>query len=103
MPPAQHVLTHHMCPLEACRETWLLYWNAGCSLDNTGSCKGSGKIAKARPAPHTPGPRTDCQFIGRMPPSASHEDCLPVPPPTAQPLTRAFHSDSGKESLRRNI
>lgn len=30
--------THHMCPLGACRETWLLYWKAGCSLDNTGSC-----------------------------------------------------------------
>lgn len=30
--------TYHMCPLGACRETWLLYWKAGCSLDNTGSC-----------------------------------------------------------------
>lgn len=27
-----------MWPLGACRDTWLLYWNAGCSLDNTGSC-----------------------------------------------------------------
>lgn len=28
---------HHMCPLDACKETWLLYWKAGCSLDKTGS------------------------------------------------------------------
>lgn len=51
LPLPQHVLTHHMCPLEACRETWLLYWNAGCSLDNTGSCEGSGKTGQARHDP----------------------------------------------------
>lgn len=33
--------THHICPLGAWRETWLLYWKAGCSLDNTGSCNSS--------------------------------------------------------------
>lgn len=30
---------YHIWPLGACRDTWLLYWKAGCSLDNTGSCK----------------------------------------------------------------
>lgn len=29
--------THHIWPLGACKDTWLLYWKAGCSLDNTGS------------------------------------------------------------------
>lgn len=33
-----NVLIHHIWPLGACRDTWLLYWKAGCSLDNTGSC-----------------------------------------------------------------
>lgn len=33
--------TYHIWPLGACRDTWLLYWKAGCSLDNTGSYKDS--------------------------------------------------------------
>lgn len=40
-----------MWPLEACRETWLLYWNAGCSLDSTGSWKRADKIGEAGQAP----------------------------------------------------
>lgn len=73
--------THHMCPLEACRETWLLYWNAGCSLDNTGSCEGSGKIGKARQGPCTPGPDVACQSVRTRCPHAPPNNCLPVLPP----------------------
>ena len=29
--------TDHMWPLGACSETWLVYWNAGCTLENIGS------------------------------------------------------------------
>jgi len=29
--------TDHMWPLGACRDTWLVYWNAGCTLENIGS------------------------------------------------------------------
>ena len=31
--------TYHMCPLGAWRDTCELYWKAGWSRDNTGSCK----------------------------------------------------------------
>lgn len=91
-----------MCPLEACKETWLLYWNAGCSFDNTGSYKGSGKIGKARPAPHTLGSHVNCQFIRRVPLLAPNDDCLPVLTPCLrdQPLTWVLHFDSGKENLK---
>ena len=29
--------SYHMCPLGACKETWLVYWKAGCCFENTGS------------------------------------------------------------------
>lgn len=32
------IVTHHMCPLAACKLTWLEYWNAGNRWFNIGSC-----------------------------------------------------------------
>ena len=65
-------LTYHMCPLGAWRDTCELYWKAGCSRDNTGSCnktRDTGHVAQQlahlthhSPASHSlqgPGQRED--------------------------------------------
>ena len=60
--------TYHMCPLGAWRDTCELYWKAGWSRDNTGSCKNKLDICMyyaplVLACPTTPRPRT----VSRVP------------------------------------
>lgn len=92
---------YHIWPLGACRDTWLLYWKAGCSLDNTGSWKdllhwlrsrrsilrdqlGKLKVGRCRvlTRPTTPRPRT----VSRVPERLKILQCLSLSWTTSLPM-----------------